>query len=514
MRCFTLALTIAWMSLASNRSSAQEFDRVLASFGNLSTVAGTANMDGGGVNGWNINMEGGLAVSAELSRPHMTTADLAGNLYVADKDAHAIRLITPAGTIHTIAGTNVSGFNGDGVATTAQLSAPNGIFTFSDGSSYILDLNNSMIRKWTTDGQLQTVFQDPFGISAGRGLWVSAEEDLIYYSSGTQLKQWTPTGGIVTVANGFTNLGNLTVDPLDGNLVVTDRGIRDTNDGSGHTVIKVLPDGSKLRIAGSGATAGGGDGNSALLTGLHEVRAISYDTTGGFYVGTHRGSDVWYVDTAGTIHLLVEGDTSNDTHGGDGALLSTTGLKISEPRSVVVGPNRELLITENDGGYVRRVERVLNTPGDFDYDGQLTASDIDLLTLVTRHKSHAGIFNLDPAISRFVDEEDRRILVEDLLSTSFGDANLDGFVNAADYQTIANNLFTFDTTWSSGDFNGDGRTDVQDFNILNDNRSAGVPAFAIPEPAGSQLLWFGALIFVLPGWRSAPAGYRPFCSSP
>ena len=396
-------------------------------------------------------------------------------------------LVTVEGSIHTIAGTNQAGFNGDGSATTRQLSAPNGLYTFSDGTSYILDLGNSMIRKWSS-GELTTVFQDPAGMVGGRGLWVSADEDLIYYSSGTQVKRWTPQDGVQVYSTGYSNLGNLTVDPLDGNVVVTDRGFRDTPDGSGHTAIKIFPDGTKVRIAGSGGTAGGASGQSALSVALHELRGIAYDTTGGYYLGTHRASDVWYVDSQSVIHMLIEGDRNNDTHGGDGQPLTTAGLKVSEPRAVTLGPNRELLVTENDGGYIRRVPRAVNIPGDFDYDGQHTDADIDLLTQAVRSEVHADIFNLDPLNSRYVDADDRRILVEDILGTQFGDANLDGTVDQSDFVILGNSLFTENTTWSTGDFNGDGLTDVRDFNLLNDNRSAGLPAFAVPEPAGLSLL--------------------------
>ena len=114
-------------------------------------------------------MEGGLATAAELSRPHMTMADRFGNLYIADKDAHGIRLVTPDGLIVTYAGTNVGGFNGDGPALEKQLNFPNGLYTFPDGTTFVLDLSNGRIRRLGTDGQLTTVVTDPDGISLGRG---------------------------------------------------------------------------------------------------------------------------------------------------------------------------------------------------------------------------------------------------------------------------------------------------------------------------------------------------------
>src|SRR5690606_11446878 len=122
------------------------------------------------------------------------------------------------------------------------------------------------------------------GIVAGRGLWVSSDESLIYYASGTEIRRWTPTEGVTTIATGFSELGNITVDPFDGHVVATDR--------FAHAVYKIMDDGTKLRIAGNESTTGGTSGNLATSVGLNEVRTIEFDTTGGYYLGTHRGSQI------------------------------------------------------------------------------------------------------------------------------------------------------------------------------------------------------------------------------
>ncbi len=352
MKRIVAALGIAVLPLSG--SGITEFDVVLNSYGTLRTAAGKGEIRSKGVNGWTLAMEGGNAVDAELSRPHMTMADREGNLYIADKDAHAVRKVTPYGTIHTVAGTGEAGFNGDGVAIETQLNQPNGLYTFPDGTTYILDLGNSRIRKLTTDGQLTTVVHDPSGIALGRGLWVSGDETLVYYASGDAVKRWTEAEGLTTYADGFLDLGNIDVDPLYwslpiGNLVVTDRGAS--------RVYRVFPDGSKEAIAGNGEATGGGDGEKALDTATYGVRGICFGPNGGYYLATHEGGQVWYVDLDGTIHLLIDGDTDH-THAGDGEDISTPGPKISEPRAVALAPNGDLLVTENDYGYVRVVERV------------------------------------------------------------------------------------------------------------------------------------------------------------
>ena len=342
------------LTLPFSSSALTEFETVLNSYGKLRTAAGRGLIRSKGVNGWALAMEGGNAVDAELSRPHMTMADQVGNLYIADKDAHAIRKVTPYGTIYTIAGTGEAGFNDDGIGIESQLDQPNGLYTLPDGTTYILDLGNSRIRKLSTAGDLTTIVHDPDGIVLGRGLWVSDDETLIYYACGNAVKKWAEAEGLTTYADGFTDLGNIDVDPLFwslpvGNLVVTDRGA--------NRVYRIFPDGSKQAIAGNGQTTGGGDGEKALETGLHGVRGICFAPNGGYYLATHEGGQVWYVDVNGYIHLLIDGDTSH-THAGDGEDIKTPGRKISEPRAVTLAPNGDLIVTENDYGYVRVVERV------------------------------------------------------------------------------------------------------------------------------------------------------------
>jgi DNA-binding beta-propeller fold protein YncE len=320
-------------------------EEVFASFSTIETIAGLGQIEKKGVSGWKPEYEGGLATAAELSRPHMTVADAAGNLYVADKDAHAVRKISPAGVITTLAGTGVPGDDGDGVATERRLSSPNGLWVHGNGTAYVLDMGNAKVRRVDAQGQMSTLFEVPSGLGTGRGLWVADDESLAYAAAGSSLKRWTPGQGVTTVAAGFASLGNLAVLP-SGKILVTDR--------LAHRVYRVDPDtGSKTPVAGNGTTAGGGDGSTALSTGLNEVRGVWPHPRGGYFLATHKGGQVWFVDSAGIIHLFVDGD-SDDTHAGDGQPFGE-GKKISEPRGISMDAAGNLIITEHDAGFVRLV---------------------------------------------------------------------------------------------------------------------------------------------------------------
>jgi len=210
---------------------------------------------------------------------------------------------------------------------------------------YILDEGNSKVRRLDPAGLMTTLFHSSDNMETGRGLWVKDDESLVYFASGNSLKKWTPAGGVKTVANGFLELGNLVVDPA-GNVVVTDRGA--------NRVYRVSKSGNKTVIAGNGNSDGGGDGQAALDTGLAGVRGIWFLPNGGYLLATHEGSQIWYVDSAGMIHLFVDG--SRGAHAGDEEYFRVPGPKVSEVRAVTVDKQGRIIITENDAGFIRVID--------------------------------------------------------------------------------------------------------------------------------------------------------------
>lgn len=338
---------ISLFTLTSIRLQAQ-WETLRQTYHLLSTVAGKGDVDNGGENGWQNSFEGGTATAAELSRPHIAMADSLGNIYIADKDAHAIRKVDRAGIITTLAGTNSAGDGGEGPATEQALNAPNGLWVNSTGECYILDLNNDKIRKVNQEGNMVTLFEDPDGIILGRGLWVSDNEDTIWYASGSEVKMWTPDGGIVSYADGFSGLGNIVQDSK-GYLVATDR--------TANKVYRIDKEGNKNLIAGNGTPVGGGEGFTALESSFYGVRGVWFLEDNSYFLATHEGSQVWYVDTLGITHLFLDGLEGDDYHSGDGDAYNTPGYKVSEVRAVTVDYQGNVLITENDRGFIRKIEK-------------------------------------------------------------------------------------------------------------------------------------------------------------
>ncbi len=98
----------------------------------------------------------GVGTNALFNGPEYLAVDGAGNVFVADSLNNAIRKITPAGLVTTLAGGPHAG-RADGVGTNAQFEAPHGLAVDSFGNVFIADSYNSTIRKITPQGEVTTV---------------------------------------------------------------------------------------------------------------------------------------------------------------------------------------------------------------------------------------------------------------------------------------------------------------------------------------------------------------------
>ena len=373
---------------------ADEFLDMSASMGTTLRLAGithspTTNPDGTGINSWIPAYEGAPANTAILSNPHMAGADAYGNVYIADKASHSILKITTDGLIHTLAGTHVQGFNGDGpaLATTLQIDRPNGLFVFPDGTVYLLDPGNLRIRRVTPDGMMTTIVTNPgtdtgqtpgTGFDwypSGRALWVSPDQQLIYFTNeyaptppsiiadGACVKKWTPAGGIEIVCHkalGFSNPGNIAVNPVDGKLYVTDRAEEDLTQLKGG-LFRIDGIDLRTRLTGDKNAPIAADGQLATNSFIEQPRGIAFLPNGAYFLCAHKNGSIWYVDTAGVIHRYIRGKGSLDAY----ALPEVTHPPltaqnyINQPRAVTLAPDGNLLVVCNDSGFVFRVNSVV-----------------------------------------------------------------------------------------------------------------------------------------------------------
>jgi hypothetical protein len=119
---------------------------------------------------------------------------------------------------------------------------------------------------------------------------------------------------------------------------------------------------------------------------------------------------------------------------------------------------------------------MLDLRGDFNGDRFTDAKDLDALSQTIAAQSTAARFDLngDGAVTL----ADQALMIDQLLLTRPGDANLDRDVDSGDLNTVGRNWRMEVESWSQGDFNGDRVVNAADLNLLALNWRHGVPAAA------------------------------------
>jgi streptogramin lyase len=201
------------------------------------------------------------ASESKMWNPQALTHDNDGNIYIADTQNNAIRLVNRStGKITTIAGLgpNNSGFSGDnGPADLAALNSPRGIAVDADGNIYISDAGNNRIRK-ISNGVITTI-------------------------AGTGAAGYTGDNGPATNAT-FASLKGLAIDS-DNNLYIAD---------AGNNVIRMIEatSGNIHTVAGDGTYGFGGDGGPATQAHLANPHNVAVDQDGNLYIADTDNSAV------------------------------------------------------------------------------------------------------------------------------------------------------------------------------------------------------------------------------
>jgi len=272
----------------------------------ISTVAGT--------NGSGYSGDGGPAPKATLYYPYGVAVDASGNIYIADSYNQRIRKVAANGTITTVAGTNGSGYSGDGgAAINSMLNCAWGVAVDSSGNLYIADTWNSRIRKVATSGIITTVAGGGYG---GDGS-VAIKASLSY-----------PEGAAV--------------DSL-GNLYIADSG--------NNRIRKVDTNGIITTVAGTNSAGYSGDGGMARNASLSSPQSVACDSAGNLYIGDEGNNRIRKVDFNGIITTLAGNGTA--AFAGDGG--NATNASLQSPMGVALDAAGNLFIADNYNNRIREV---------------------------------------------------------------------------------------------------------------------------------------------------------------
>src|SRR5439155_1433281 len=136
--------------------------RKVTAEGVVTTLAGLAGFSG--------SMDGTRS-AARFAGPTGVAVDSAGNVYVADAGNNTIRKVTPEGVVMTLAGLAGSPGSADGTGSEARFTYPTGVAVESTGNVYVADRDNHTIRRVTPAGVVTTLagLAGEYGLDDGTG---------------------------------------------------------------------------------------------------------------------------------------------------------------------------------------------------------------------------------------------------------------------------------------------------------------------------------------------------------
>jgi RHS repeat-associated protein len=335
----------------------------------LSTVAGSGewahyhndpyNGTGWSRSHWDFGYsgDGGSATLAKLNYPTGVAVGADGSVYIADTSNNVIRRVGPDGIISTVAGTGVQGFSGDGgLATQARLGSPSRMVVGPDGSLYFLDQGYSTrIRKVSPDGIITTFAGNGGGDYSGNN--VPATQVGLYALD----LAVGPEGNlyIFHVGNGFFRIRRVGTDGIISTIASVGGwfgGLATGPDGSVYygdswiqQVKRIGTDGQVTVVAGGGSL--NGDGIPATQASLNGPRGLSVGPDGTLYFTQAGDAKIRKVSPDGIITTVA--GTGGFSVGGDGAVATQAALLYLE--SLALGPDGTINFTDAYSNRVRRV---------------------------------------------------------------------------------------------------------------------------------------------------------------
>lgn len=278
--------------------------------GTIHTMAGNSKKGYSG--------DGGPALQASFNLPHEIRFDKDGNYFIADMTNHAIRRVdAKTGVITTFAGSGTPGYSGDGgPANQAQLKQPHSIQFGPDGSLYICDIGNHVIRK------------------------VDMKTGIISTFAGTGKSGPTPDGAPIA-GTPLKGPRSLDVDK-EGNLWLATR--------EGNQVFKLdLKAGKIFHIAGTGKSGFTGHGGPAKEATLSGPKGIAIDAAGNVWLADCESHSIRMVNVkTGNIELIAGTGKK-----GNGTSSDPLQCEMARPHGVFVDADGSVFIGDSEAHRVR-----------------------------------------------------------------------------------------------------------------------------------------------------------------
>lgn len=293
----------------------------------------------------NIGSANGQGAAASFYYPCGLGVSKDGKIYIADHRNNNIRVMEPNGTVTTLAGTT-KGYENGPVAS-AKFDTPVDVAVDNAGNVYVADLANDAIRKITPAGVVSTLAS----IETPRYLVVDANGSL-YVNAGSfyGVLQVTPDGTVSGYAGGPLSFGfqdgaagNAKFEILRG-IAIDGVGNIYVADGKNSRIRKITTSGEVLTIAGK---EDGYVDDKAALARFRDVVGIAIDSKGNIFISEKNGTE-FSASYHWVIRMISVDGTVRTLAGGEGDAQAGAGLdaKFSDANDLAVDANGVVYIAD------------------------------------------------------------------------------------------------------------------------------------------------------------------------
>lgn len=337
--------------------------RRISTSGQVTTLAGLAGRPGGA---------DGLGSAARFYYPRGLALDSLGNLLVADIRNHAIRKVTAAGEVTTLAGAlGVSG-TADGTGGQARFNGPASVAVDRDGIVVVADSGSHTLRRidpgtvvttltgaagqaGATDGPAaEARLNSPEAVAFGNGGWVYVVD-----RGNHSIRAVAANGSVTTIAGSSPQTGEANGPAQDARfqnptgVAVNASGVVYVADSGNHALRQIQLDGTVTTFAGLSGSSGSADGTGSAAR-FNQPFGLACDlSNGALYVSDLLNQTVRKVLPSGQVTTFAGSPGEHGVADGLGSAARFDSLL-----GLAVGPDHEVYVADTINQTIRKISPV------------------------------------------------------------------------------------------------------------------------------------------------------------